>query len=150
MFEDLERKSDSLLEKLAILQEDSEENKNRSEEEIQRLRRVIGETEDELNVIKKKGISIKVIDSHIVKMQKERNIAKHPTVKPVKYPGQRVSSHMTMQKVKSSSELAKIEKNTQRTSQDLLLVFFIIISYLKSACSPQKDQLFHKKEDRFI
>ena len=38
MIEDLEVKSDALLEKLILLQEDSEINAGRSEEEIQRLR----------------------------------------------------------------------------------------------------------------
>jgi hypothetical protein len=87
LIEDLEVKSDALLEKLVLLQEDSEINKGRSEEEIQRLRKRISDTEDELEIIKRKGISIKVIDSNIVKMQKERNIAgngSNPTAKPIR------------------------------------------------------------------
>ena len=95
MIEDLEVKSDALLEKLILLQEDSEINAGRSEEEIQRLRKRISETEDELEIIKRKGISIKVIDSNIVKMQKERNIAGHPAnplAKPIRLPGYRNGS----------------------------------------------------------
>lgn len=86
------------------------------------MKRRIDDTEDELEVIKKKGISIKVIDNTIVKMQKERNISNNSTVKPVRLPGYRNGPMVHSAKGKSSSDISiNADSNVIRNPHDLFL-----------------------------
>ena len=73
LIEDLERKSDVVYEKQIILQQETEFEQIKSTEENDALKKRIEETEYELELIRKKGISIKVIDNNITKIQKKRN-----------------------------------------------------------------------------
>lgn len=68
--EDLERRSDEILERLAILQQESEEGKEKSAEEIQRLKQQITETENELNIIRLKGQRMETQESYISSITK--------------------------------------------------------------------------------
>lgn len=71
---DMERKADEVVEKLVILQEESEMSQMKNEEEIERLKRQINETEDELDAIRRRGESIRIIDNNILKMQNQKKL----------------------------------------------------------------------------
>ena len=86
LIEDLEKKSDVVFEKLIILQQESEISQQKSQEENEMLKKKIEETEYELELIRKKGISIKVIDNNIANMQKKRNQNRYGKEKMSKYP----------------------------------------------------------------